>query len=178
MALQAVLANGLPGLALREVARLLDVSLPTVQRHFATRDDLWRACVDTAVGQVQADLDRDPDLAANLRAQVERSILRPRLTAAMANDAAPTQVEYLFERAAPVVEQGRARLQQAIDAGAVRPVEPSAVVALVGLGIGSLATSKQGLRRLHGIDLDDPAQVSRFVDALTDLLLRGLLPRS
>ncbi|HET9060875.1 MAG TPA: TetR/AcrR family transcriptional regulator [Acidimicrobiales bacterium] len=198
IALEAVRSSGARGLALREVARALGVSLPTVQRHFATREDLWRACVDAALAEVSSDLSprlspgelspgelrpaglrpAEPSTEELLRAQVKRSVTRPRFTAAMTQGGGLDGTAYLLDQAKPLVGQGRALVQQAIDTGALRAVDPSALVALVGLGIGSLASSREGLRRLHDLDLDDPAQAERFVDSLVDILLYGLLPRS
>jgi AcrR family transcriptional regulator len=178
VALQGVRASGAKGLALREVARLLGVSLPSVQRHFATREDLWRACVDAAMAEVSTNLSPVAGIEEALRAQVERSVTRPRFTAAMTQGAEPASIAYLLDRARPLVHRGRALVEDGIRAGALRPVDPTVVVALVGLGLGSLASSRAGLRQLHGIDLDDADQARRLVDGLADILLYGLLPRS
>ncbi len=210
VALRAVQANGSAGLTLREVARELGVSLPTLQRHFATKDDLWRACVDAAFEHVGNNLaaappppvaaagDRTagarlvagassgpgtaaPVLAWHLRQQIERAARVPRLTAAMSNDfeaGADQRLDYLVDRAQPVLDRARALVDAAIAAGASRPVDVDVFLALVSLGLGSLASSQDGLRRLFGIDLTDDEQRQHYVDALADLLLYGLVPRA
>lgn len=183
------------------MARELEVSLPTLQRHFATKDDLWRACVDAALEQVGNELASAPAPAAgedqgqaqgqrgtgggpvltwHLRQQIERAARIPRLTAAMSNDSEPgaeDRLEYLLERARPLIDRSRGLVQAAIDTGVARPVDVEVFMALVSLGLGSLASSHDGLRRLHGIDLDDANQRDRYVAGLADLLLYGLVPR-
>ncbi len=230
VALRAVQANGSAGLTLREVARELGVSLPTLQRHFATKDDLWRACVDTAFEHVGNDLAAGPPgpatlsgaragnpsappvannpsappvagnlsappvvgnpsgpgaaapvLTWHLRQQIERAARVPRLTAAMSNDfeaGADQRLDYLVQRAQPLLDRARALVGSAIAAGAARPVDVEVFLALVSLGLGSLASSQEGLSRLFGIDLSDQEQRQRYVDALADLLLYGLVPRA
>lgn len=181
-------------MALRDVARRLGVSLPTVQRHFATKDHLWRACVDASVerllpavgllppgaGAAPGTPRREGALAGYLRRQIERAAVMPGLTAAMSNDTGPGAQErtaYLAERIAPFVAQGRSLMESAVTEGSIRAVDPQAFLALFGFGLGSLASSREGLRCLFGIDLDDPVQRDAFVTNITDLLLHGLLPR-
>ena len=196
VALRSVQANGRAGLALRDVARRLGVSLPTVQRHFATKDHLWRACVDASVERLSPTVGPLPPgagaapgpgttrsegvLAGYLRRQIERAAVMPGLTAAMSNDAGPGAQErtaYLAERVAPFVAQGRSLMETAVTEGSIRAVDPQAFLALFGFGLGSMASSREGLRCLFGIDLDDPVQRDAFVANITDLLLHGLLPR-
>jgi len=191
-ALRSVQANGPAGLALRDVARRLGVSLPTVQRHFATKDQLWRACVDAAVEAVEPELGATEAAAAagsstprealarHLRSQVERATRFPGLTAAMSNVTGPQEDEglaYLVRRSRPVIDRSAALLRKAAARGTMRPVDVAAFLALVGLGLSSVASSRQGLRMLFDIDLDDPDAARGYVDALSDILLYGLLPR-
>jgi TetR/AcrR family transcriptional regulator len=180
-ALDTLQTTGAAGLSLREVARRLGVSLPSVQRHFPTKDDLWRACVDVALadvypaGPTSGDGDR---LIRHLQAQFGRRLKAGGLTAAILNDTEPGadgRLAYLTERARPIMDQARADVSAAVDAGVVRPVDPVVFVALVGIGLGSLASSRDGLRRLFGVDLDAPDQADRFAMALADLILHGLL---
>lgn len=122
---------------------------------------------------------RQPRLELVLRAQLQRLTAGPGLTAAMAGGAdmaASEQMSYLAKVAAPAVEKATELLAQGIRRGNVRAVEPGVVLALLSLGIGSLLSSRDGLRAIFGIDLDDARQVAKFVDDITDVLLRGLLP--
>ena len=182
-ALRATAANGCQGLALRQVARELDVSLATVQRHFATKDELWRACVDTVMSQ-PIDVDGADGLEAELHtyllALIERATVSPAVTAAMWNDPEPggdERIAYLVDKVRPRYDGYRDALEAAMTAGDIRNVEPGVVLALVGLGITSMASAPAPLRLLFGIDLDDQGQRDALASSLADVLLHGILPR-
>ncbi len=182
-ALRATAANGCQGLALRQVARELDVSLATVQRHFATKDELWRACVDTVMSQ-PIDVDGADGLEAELHtyllALIERATVSPAVTAAMWNDPEPggdERIAYLVDKVRPRYDAYRDALEAAMTAGDIRAVEPGVVLALVGLGITSMASAPAPLRLLFGIDLDDQGQRDALASSLADVLLNGILPR-
>jgi AcrR family transcriptional regulator len=182
-ALRATAANGTPGLALRAIARELGVSLPAVQRHFPTKDDLWRACVDAVLAEMPeapAPGVHRPEamVAEHLRYQIERSALRLGLSAAMWSDQEPGAAErraYLRERSAPVLRERRQLLEAGQARGVLRPVAPDVVLALFAFGLSSLATCRVPLREVFGIDLDDEEQRDRFTAALSDVLLHGLM---
>lgn len=184
-ALATLQKEGSAGLSLREVGRRLGVTLPSIQRHFPSKDDLWRACVDQAMGEVLAERaavdGAGPTeaawLAAHVRALTARSSRLPGLTAAILNDTSPgaaNRLDYLVGRAEPVLARARGRIERAQLSGRVRPVDVEVVLALLVVGLTSMASSRSGLRRLFGIDLDDPAGAERFGDALVDLLRYGL----
>lgn len=179
-ALRATAANGCQGLALRQVARELGVSLATVQRHFATKDALWRACIDAVMTEPSIP-DREEGVEAELhsylRALIERATVSPSATAAMWNDSGPGSAEriaYLVEKLSPRYQTHRRNLHAAMDSGAIRAVEPDIVLALVGLGITSMASAPVALRQLFGIDLDDAVERDALAASLADVLLHGM----
>jgi AcrR family transcriptional regulator len=179
-ALRAITANGCHGLALRRVAREVGVSLATVQRHFATRDELWRACVDAVLTEPDPPDDGsgvEAELQSYLRAMIERATLSPSATAAMWNDSGPgsdERIAYLVDKVRPRYQVHRQKLAAAMDAGEIRAVDPGAVLALVGLGITSMASAPVALRQLFGIDLGDPGDRDALAAALADVLLHGM----
>jgi AcrR family transcriptional regulator len=182
-ALRTLADCGYPGLSLRGLARSLGVSLATVQRHFATKDDLWRAAIDAALplpSGTDGATSRQPGHGpgAELRNTVHRALTRPGVTAAVWNDTTPgasERLDHLTARAGAVLQEGRERLGAGIASGTLRPIDVNALLALVGLGITSVASSGDGLRRLFGIDIDDPTEQDRLADSLTDILLNGIL---
>ena len=187
-ALVSLTGSGVAGLVLRDVARRLGVSLPTIQRHFATKDDLWRACVDSVIEELPIRVDLDPNQLGDIDTQVElfiqqlvrRTALYPYTTAAMWNDAEPGAEErlaYLASRMAPRVEVARNRFSVAVALGVFRDIDPNVFFALIALGVSSLGRSKYPLQQLFGIDVENEIARNAFSDALSDLLLNGLLPR-
>ena len=182
--LEAIQANGWSGLALREVARDLGVSLPAVQRHFPTKDDLWRACVDRLIAdRLAVPLPAPPEaegverLRSVLRAQFDRASREPGLTSAMLSDhseGADARLAYLYEAVRPTMEAGRARLEAGVDQGLIREVDLDVVLALLGIGLSSLSSARPALRQLFGIDLEEESERDRFAATLTDILIQGL----
>lgn len=189
---------GYAGLSLRGLARELGVSLGAVQHHFATKDVLWAAVVDQLAGPGPPDaadaldwpdrpgardgadepVDPEAALAEGLRRLVTRAATHPGLGAAIWNDTsdgADERLELLRRRVQPQLDAGRAQIEAAIAAGAARPVDPDAVLVLVGLGVASIASAPEALRRLFGIDLDDEDATVRLARAVADVLLHGVL---
>lgn len=179
---------GYPGLSLRGLARELGVSLGAVQHHFPTKDALWVAVVDELTGPDPAPdgspagagvpVDPEAALAEGLQRLVARAATHPGLGAAIWNDTsegADDRLELLRRRVQPRLDAGRADLEAAIANGAARPVDVDAVLVLVGLGVASVASAPEALRRLFGIDLDDAEASERLARALADVLLRGVL---
>lgn len=183
----ALMSHGMAGFALRDVARRLGVSLPTLQQHFPTKDDLYRAVIDEMLANVPVTPDSgladSPDNVAPLlsnmiRHLIGRTITYPRATAAMWNDDEPGSEErlrYLFERVAPRAEVARRNIEAAIAVGVFRPIEPEVFMALISLGISSIASSRYPLMKMFGIDLDDEAHQRHLVNSLTDILLYGIV---
>lgn len=187
-ALVSLTGSGVAGLVLRDIARRLGVSLPTIQRHFATKDDLWRACVDSIIEELPIRVDLDPNEVGNpdlqvtlfIRQLIHRTALYPHTTAAMWNDAEPGSDErlaYLASRMAPRVEVARNRFSVAAALGVFREIDVDVFFALVGLGVSSLGRSKYPLKQLFGIDLENETVRETFSKSLANLLLNGLLPR-
>lgn len=181
-AIRMLARGGYAGLSLRSLARSLGVSLATVQRHFATKDELWRAAVDQLVESRAGDATGERSAHAELTGQFRRVIAtasrRPGITAAIWNDSAPgaaDRLDYLSSRAVPALHTGRERLREAIEAGFARPVSIEALQALIGLGITSLASSPEALRRLFGIDVSDSEQLEALADGLADIVVNGVV---
>lgn len=187
-ALISLTGSGISGLVLREIARRLGVSLPTIQRHFPTKDDLWRACVDSVVKEIPIRVEEEPidgeaieqRVIDVIRNAIRRAALSPHATAAMWNDREPgaeERLEYLVAQMTPLVETARSRLRVAVELGLVRDVDPEVFFSLVSLGVSSLGRSSYPLKQMFGIDLLDGFRREAFADSLADLLLYGLLPR-
>ncbi len=183
-ALEALRSNGMRGLSLREIARKLHVTLPTIQRHFATKDDLWRACIDQSVATLP--LVRDPHqpqdpkavLSAHIRGQIERSITFQMATATMWNDredGGEERIAYLTEHIKPVIIRARERLALGIDLGLFRSFDTDLVIAIIALGVSAISASPVAMDQLFSIDITDPEVQNHLVDELTDILLYGML---
>jgi hypothetical protein len=122
----------------------------------------------------------DAELTERVRQRIEGAVLRPGLSAAILMDrseGAEVRLRQLAEALAPVraIELQTLRMLQA--SGHLREVDEGALMAVLGVALSSLSSAKPAIRILLGIDMDDPAVRDRLARGITDLLLRGLLPR-
>jgi AcrR family transcriptional regulator len=173
----------------RGIAEEAGVSYGTVQHHFPTKQELWSALVAEVLVPMyprsrpaapDASGEVDAELTERVRQRIEGAVLRPGLSAAILMDrseGAEVRLRQLAEALAPVraIELQTLRMLQA--SGHLREVDEGALMAVLGVALSSLSSAKPAIRILLGIDMDDPAVRDRLARGITDLLLRGLLPR-
>ena len=96
-ALDAFTQGGYGGLSMRAVARSLGVSLATVQHHFGTKAELYRAAVDYTLADADRQRALSPrrDLNQRIRNLLDVSSARPGLLAAFLGDRSPGHEERL-----------------------------------------------------------------------------------
>jgi TetR/AcrR family transcriptional regulator len=187
IAAQAIGARGFDRASIRAIADAAGVSNRTVQHHFPTKDDLWRALVDeVVVPELAKRLSAEPsDVPATVEDEVgkriERSITRPGLSAAIVTD--PTEgargrLEYLASAITETRGHNVETLRALMEVGALRQMDPRSLLITMSIGLTCISSAKTAIDVLYGVDLDDPAQRSGLTQDITELLLYGLLPRS
>ena len=150
-ALAALTSGGYRGLSMRGIARTLGVSLSSVQNHYPTKDDLWRACVDylTNDAMSRGRHDGPPDLARSISAFLELHGSRPGLLAALltdADDGSTERIAYVAENFAKMLAGPAEELRELEAMGLARPVSADAFFALMTIGIGSIAGAAHALK--------------------------------
>jgi len=186
IAARAIGRDGASGASMRGIASAAEVSLATLQHHFATKAILWKAVIDELL---VPDLERRPEveqgehesiLAAAIAARLNASVVRPGLSGRLLTDSSPEgqeRLRYLAEATRSVRQTDRELLCALRDSGVIRPVDMDAFLTLTGIALSTLSSSKNAVRELIGPDLEDDADRSRMIAGITDLLLHGLLPR-
>lgn len=177
--------RGFEGTSVRGLAQALGVSHGTVQRHFATKSELWQALVDEVlVPNVVAGRGRPGEtIETGLAAEIGRHLSQdgtPGLTGAILTDGSPganDRLKILGRGLIPFRRANVAGLQGRIANGELRNVNPQALMAVVGIAMATLGSSATALRTIVGVDLDDDVERDRITRDITDLLLYGLLPR-
>lgn len=167
---------------MRGVARDVGVSLASIQHHYPTKQDLWQACIGrvTTTGIETTSDGQQRPIAELFQVMIERNAAAPGLFAAVLGDRSPGHEErlaYVASRVAERVEDGRNLVGGATELGLLREVDADAVLALIVLGIGSLGSSKAAAEHLFGFDLDDTDDRQRLANALTDIVLFGIVTR-
>ena len=177
--LDAFVLGGYAGLSMRGVARSIDVSLGTVQHHFGTKDELYRAAVDHTLADADRRRSLEPrrDLAQRIRNLLDVSSARPGVLAAFLGDRAPgheDRLVYFSSRFAELFDQPAEILLELQPGGVGRTVDPEALMVLLTIGISSIAGAPEAARAIYGIDLDEADDRSRLADALADIIGNGI----
>ena len=177
------LANGgYAALTMRGVARSVGASLATVQRHFATKDDLWRGAVDAVLDRPEfatSAAAADP-LRAAVVGLLGAGAENPGLLASVIGDRAPGHAErfaYLADRLGDRHAAFHQLVSEFQATGALRNFDAKAMLLLLNVGIGSIASATTATREIYGFDLEDPADRDRLAAAITDILRSGIVAR-
>jgi len=185
-AARMIAERGFEGTSVRALAQALGVSHGTVQRHFATKRELWEALVDEVLvpNVVAGRGDREDTVEKGIVGEIARRLAptqSPGLTGAILTDASPGALErltYLGDALRPFQRANHTGLRARAMRGETRDIEPRALMALIGIAIATLGSSATALEAIVGIDLSDEEDRERLTEQLADLLLYGMLPRS
>lgn len=186
LAAELIGRDGLNGTSMRGVAREAGVSLATLQHHFRTKDLLWKAVIDEVVVPAevrppQATPDAQSFFTKVVRERLGDAVRHPGLTGRVLADGSPQGVallEYLMDATQEIRAQDRQRITMAVAVGRLRPIDVDALIVLLGVALPVLSSSKQAIRLLVGPNLEDDEQRAQLSDAISDILLFGLLPRT
>lgn len=178
-----VARHGLDGTSVRRLAEAADISMGTLQHHFPTKEDLYRAIVDEVL--VPA-LKRSPETGTDLEGRfaplihgrVQAAVDRPGLSAQVLLDANDDRFDYLAKATHDYREAEVALLDELIASGRLRPElhRPSLVV-LLGVLLPLISSLDRAVRSFAEVDLDDEADRDALVKGLTDIVLHGIAPR-
>jgi len=181
-ALDALADGGYQSLTMRGVARSVGVSLATIQHHYPTKDDLWRAAVDHLNADViERRSSVEPrDFAGRLETFLEPGLGRPGLLPALLADRSPGSDErlaYLAGRMSDAVGDLAARMRTYEDEGSIRRVDLPALFVLMTIGVGSISGSADAAKAIAGFDLNTTEGRRRLAEGLADIIGLGILPR-
>ena len=183
-ALDAFSENGFDGARTRDIARRAGVTLGLLQYHFGSKAALWRAAVDLAFSELRAGAD-SLQTEGSPRERLERAIRalvhfvgrHPEFVRLMHDEGkrrgprarwlADRHVKPLYERLAPLIEEGQA-------AGLLVPdVAPAHLVyALVGAADGIFHQSEE-CRRVAGLDPTEESAIEAHARVVEALFLGG-----
>ena len=177
--LDAFAHGGYEGLSMRGVARSMGVSLATVQHHFGTKAELYRAAVDYTLADAdrQRAMESRRDLNQRIRNLLDVSSARPGLLAAFLGDRSDGhqgRLAYFAERFKTLFAEPAETLAELQDQGPGRDVDPEALMVLLTIGISSIAGAPEATRAIYGIDLTSPTSRNDLADALTDIIGKGI----
>lgn len=184
-ALEAFATHGFDGASTRQIAALAGENQGLISYYFSTKENLWRAAVDSVFLDFQRELEDRADVLADadVRTRIRLLILylvrhaarRPEQMQLMVQEGKSDspRMKWLVDThiKGPFAMVG-ATLREAIDAGIV-PEAPVVHYFYMLVGACSLFfNSGPEVRRLTGDDPFDPAVIEAHADALVNLVLR------
>lgn len=177
--------SGFAATSIRGLASEAGVSHGTVQHHFPTKDNLWKALVDEVIVPDLNEI-RDRLLAGAydgfedlLAGRLRQAMSRPGLSGAVLADhtaGAADRIDYLASATRPIREQSITQTQALIDGGLVRNIDLDSFRALV-LILSYLSSSDLVLRAFYDIDINNEEKREQLIVGIVDIVLHGLLPR-
>jgi TetR/AcrR family transcriptional regulator len=171
------------GATTRAIAERAGVTQPLLNYHFSSKDELWRAAVDSVFGELTATqaLRREglrgvDDLTVArlmIREFIWFSARNPQLHRLITQEskADGPRMDYLVEQhVRPLYERTVALLRQLVDQGAIRPL-PVEHLFYVITGAGpTMFVLGPECRRLTGLDPTADAVIEAHVDAVCSLI--------
>jgi len=174
------------GATTREIAAAAGVSQPSLNYHFRSKDELWRAAVDSLFAQLDATMRtrieglRGVDLLTTAKLAVRDFIVfsaeNPQLHRIITQESKGEgeRIDWLVDvHIRPLYEATTAMFEQLAAEGAVPDVPaPFLYYLLTGAGPTIFVLAPE-CRRLAGFDPRSPEAIATHADAVIDLLFRG-----
>jgi TetR/AcrR family transcriptional regulator len=177
---------GYDGVSVRMLNRELGVSHNLLHQRFGSKEDLWRACVDHAMGRLLLNLPTafDPTLSDPLdqlnhaiRRFLEFSAEHPELLALMNIEAGldTERLDYIYDNyVAPAFAQLARLLEFLADEGRIRPISVRTLNFLVAHGAAAPFTLAPLAMRFGGPHPLEPKEIKRHAALAADILTEGL----
>jgi AcrR family transcriptional regulator len=167
----------------REIAHRAGVTQPLLNYHYRSKDDLWRAAVDTLFGRLHRAMAehteglREVDPLTRVKLQVREFITfsarNPQLHRIITQEskADGPRMDHLVEHhVRPLYERTTALFEQLARDGAVPPIAaPHLYYILTGAGPSMFVLGPE-CRRLSGLDPESDAVIDAHADAVCRLL--------
>lgn len=180
--------SGYEGTSMSAVARSAGVAQPLMHYYFASKEDLWRAAMGKAFGEmlVQQELNhelKELDPVSALQVLIRRHISflarHPNVAPVLASESQfPTdRVHWLSDTfIAPLEEHLSTLIKLGQQEGRIRDDLPIPYVARFIIGSASaLFMTGALMERMYGIDTADPVAVETYTRVTIDLTLSGVL---
>lgn len=171
------------GATTRQIAAAAGVTQPLLNYHYRSKDELWRAAVDSLFEELaaafasQAEALSDLDDLAAAKARVCEFVLfsarRPQLHRIITQEskADSPRMDYLVERhVRPVYEATVAMFEQLVADGSVPPIAPAHLYYLLTGAGPTMFVLGPECRRLTGLDPESDAVIEAHADAVCTLI--------
>jgi AcrR family transcriptional regulator len=181
--------RGMGNVSLNDVAREAKLNPALVTYYFGSKDNLFQAVVEQVIGEWRTEIlavvpeGAGPEETLRLRARATMHFLRryPYLTRLIIHQMMTVKSKesrFFIENFARVnFEEHRGILQDGVDKGDFRPVDPLFYFAHY-IAMGDLyANLAPMMERLGGKAENDDARFEAFVESMIDMLINGIAAR-
>jgi AcrR family transcriptional regulator len=171
------------GASTREIAARAGVTQPLLNYHYRSKDELWRAAVDSLFALLERSIDdrvaetSDADELTGAKLLVRDFITfsarNPQLHRLITSEckADSARMDYLVERhVRPLYDRTVAVFERLARAGAVPPIAPAHLYYIVTGAGPTMFVLGPECRRLSGLDPESPAVIDAHADAVCLLL--------
>ena len=189
--LEAALAvfarDGFDGASLPAIAKAASTGHPLIHYHFGSKENLWRAAVDYAFGDLAVgmatlqsaatDLTPLDALRLLLRGFAQFTARHPLHTLIILNEVRTggDRFDWMVERhLRPLHERLDRTIEAAIAAGQVKPVPVAHLASIVVGATAHFFSASPLLARLYGIDVHAPETVAAHADWVVEVLMNGI----
>lgn len=190
-ALEAFASAGYDAVSVRELTRRLGVSHNLAHHYFGSKQKLWHAVLDYAIGEqigevverLERGLDEQADpfesLAVSIRQVVALFARLPALPRLLMLEAAwgGERLDHVYENYLDPFFRVAERFRERVERAGGGRVDLRSFALVVLTACGSLFTHASVARRLGGPDPFSPEAVARHADTVVALVMDGLRPR-
>jgi len=178
--------RGFDAASLRDIAAEAQVSFAAIQKHFGTKDALWRAAIDEMFARQEEELGSAQWAAAeratpaDLREFIHRYVRycarHPEHVRITVHESLrdTERVRWITERHIKKVHEPFVRLfERSVEDGWLPDIPAISMLYILTSAAGTMFALGAEVRHVYGIDVHDPAVVEAHAAGLSALILKG-----
>jgi TetR/AcrR family transcriptional regulator len=186
-ALKVFARDTFEGASLQEIAQIANIGQPLVHYHFGGKDNLWRAAIEYALGDLKkfyeavaittVDLEPIDTIRVLCRAFLQFSSRCPEHILIVINEmrSSGERFDWLVENYIKPVHKGiDALIESAIARGQMKPIPPAYVTNTMFVALVHFFTIAPLLKSVYEIDTSDPAVIAAHANFARQIIFDGI----
>jgi len=175
------------GASLQEIARIANIGQPLVHYHFGSKDNLWRAAIEYALGDLKrfyevvavttVDLEPIDTIRVLCRAFLQFSSRCPEHVLIVINEmrSSGERFDWLIETYIKPIHKGLdALIENAIARGQMKPMPPVYVTNTMFVALAHFFTIAPLVKSVYEIDTSDPEVIAAHANYTMQIIFDGI----
>jgi len=175
------------GASLQEIARIANIGQPLVHYHFGSKDSLWRAAIEYALGDLKrfyevvavttVDLEPIDTIRVLCRAFLQFSSRCPEHVLIVINEmrSSGERFDWLIETYIKPIHKGLdALIESAIARGQMKPMPPVYVTNTMFVALAHFFTIAPLVKSVYEIDTSDPEVIAAHANYTMQIIFDGI----